>query len=118
MAFRLLLLLPFMLMSPVPPQTPGTPTADLDAFVSRKELGCVMHGNETTFRLFAPRAIAVRLVLFDAYDAPAGSEIPMVRDTDGVWEHTVPMPLTGKLYGYRVSGPQGPGEMFDDSIVV
>ncbi len=86
---------------------------------SRKELGCIIEGQKTIFRLFAPRATAVMLILFDRYDQEQGSEYLMNEDTtDGVWEYIAPGNLYGKFYGYKVSGPEGKGEMFDSSIVI
>lgn len=90
----------------------------LNTFKSAKELGCIVKQSGTTFRLFAPRATAVTLVLFDQYDDEQGEELTMVRDKDGVWEYISLGTLYGKFYGYRVSGPTGPGEMFDSTIIV
>jgi pullulanase len=92
--------------------------AAFEKFASRKELGCIIHDGRTTFRIFAPRATAVTLVLFSRYDDDKGEETPMVRDTDGVWEHTADRVLYGKFYGYRVSGPGGKGEMFSPGITI
>ena len=57
----------------------------LGALESEKELGCVVGEKETTFRIFAPRATAVTLVLFERHDAERGAEHDMRRDEDGVW---------------------------------
>ena len=87
--------------------------------ISRKELGCIIDGQMTIFRLFAPRAIDVKLVLFDRYDQELGYEYTMNEDTnDGVWEYVATGQLYGKFYGYKVTGPAGKGEMFDSSIVI
>ena len=85
---------------------------------SAKELGCVVGDNETIFRLFAPRATEVQLVLFDRHDQEQGKEIFMTRDADGVWEFDIPSILYGIYYGYRVRGPSGDGEMFNPAIVI
>ncbi|MBI3765423.1 MAG: pullulanase, partial [Ignavibacteriales bacterium] len=84
----------------------------------KKELGCIVHENRTTFRLFAPRAASVSMVLFDRYDQETGQEIPMTCDRDGVWEYLSPHVLYGKYYGYRVRGPSGKGEMFNSNIII
>jgi len=112
-----ILLLPVFIMLARTHSSAQTPSA-LDTLLSRKTLGCTVEENHTTFRLFAPRAIAVRLVLYSSALDDVGTETLMARDQDGVWEHTVPFVLTNKCYGYRVSGPEGPGEMFDPSIVI
>lgn len=91
----------------------------LDSIVSGKDLGCIIEGQRTIFRLFAPRATNVKLVLFDRYDQDRGNEYTMAYDSlDGVWEYGIAKSLYGTYYGYRVSGPAGPGEMFDSSVVI
>ena len=96
----------------------GAENKFFDSFYSEKELGCSAGKLHTTFRLFAPRATGVTLVLFDHYDDPAGPEHAMRRDEDGVWEHAIGQSLHGSYYGYRVNGPAGRGEMFDPHIVI
>ena len=85
---------------------------------SNKELGCTVKKDGTTFRLFAPRATQVCLVLFENFDDEKGEEIKMVRNSSGVWEYYSFGILYGKYYGYRIEGPKEPGEKFDSSIVV
>ncbi len=82
------------------------------------ELGCIVGENDTTFRLFAPRATAVTLALFDRPGAPPAREVPMERAHPGTWETTLPGRLAGRWYGYRVDGPRGPGEMFDPGVII
>ncbi len=82
------------------------------------ELGCIVGRKATTFRLFAPRAASVTLVLFVRFDDESGREIPMAPEPDGTWEHTAKENLTGLWYGYRISGPSEPGGMFDPSVLV
>jgi len=90
----------------------------LDQFYSTKKLGFNREGAQSTFRIFAPRATAVQLALFDRHDAETGREFPMQRDADGVWEFFSTENLTGKFYGYRVIGPRGSGEIFNDRLVI
>ena len=85
---------------------------------SDKELGCTVTSKGTTFRLFAPRATNVTLVIFENYDDTSGQEIPTVRDSSGVWEYLSLGMLYGKYYGYRIDGTAGPGEMFNPNIIV
>lgn len=75
---------------------------DLDSLFSSKPLGCSTGRTATTFRLFAPRATAVKVVLFDRADADTGAEYSMTIDADGVWEFEAPPGLYGKFYGYRL----------------
>lgn len=90
----------------------------LDSLYSDKSLGYQIHGGQITFRVFAPRAIWVRLILYRHYSDKEGMEYAMVRDKDGVWEFTTSLEWQNKYYGYRVWGPQGNGEMFDSTVVV
>ncbi len=90
----------------------------LNQFYSEKKLGCQREGQHFAFRLFAPRATAVKLALFERHDAETGREFPMQRDRDGVWEFFSGENLTKKFYGYRVSGPSGQDEFFDDRHLI
>ncbi len=92
--------------------------ASLDSLYSDKPLGCIVETGKTTFRVFAPRATEVKLVLFDKAEDETGKEILMKRDPDGVWEHTEPGELYGKFYGYKANGAPGKNEMWNPNIVV
>lgn len=89
----------------------------LNRYYSDKPLGFQVEEGRTTFRVFSPRAREVILVIF-CFDDERGEEFSMKRDPDGVWEYTHPQELWGRYYGYRVFGPQGPGEIFDSSLVI
>jgi pullulanase len=103
------------------------PDLELRAFVRRdplfrtvysaKPLGAVIvdDGGSTTFRLFSPRAHAVRLYLYHGKDdapAEAWRTVEMVKDDDGVWEATEPGDLHGTWYDFTVHGPDDPGNWF------
>ncbi len=94
------------------------PLDDFDSLYSSKELGCIASLNEAVFRLFAPRADSVKLVLFDTYEDEKGREELMTRDSEGVWEYFASGALHGSYYGYRVSGPTGQGEMFNPNVLI
>jgi pullulanase/glycogen debranching enzyme len=84
---------------------------------SDKPLGAVIaeDGSATTFRLFAPRADAVRLHLYrDRLDRPddARRVVEMEQDGDGVWEATERGDLHGTWYDFTVHGPPDPGNWF------
>jgi len=85
---------------------------------SKKGLGCFVEKNKTIFRLFAPRATEVILILFQKHEDEKGEELEMKRDAKKVWEYAYPKALTGTYYGYRVSGPAGAGEMFNPKILI
>ncbi len=84
---------------------------------SSKPLGAVVSegGRETTFRVFSPRATAVRLYLYRRKgDGPTEAFFltDMIRDPDGVWESTRPGDLKGTWYDFTVHGPADPGNWF------
>ncbi len=81
---------------------------------SDKPLGARVAAGETTFRLFAPRADSVRLVLYADRTGPATGRRSLVRDADGVWEWAEPADLDRTWYDYEVFGPDGPGSAFFD----
>lgn len=70
------------------------------------ELGALYSSGETTFRVFAPTALGVEVVL---YDEPTGTKgrtaHPMHPRGRGVWEATVAGDLEGRFYVYRLEGP-------------
>lgn len=84
---------------------------------SDKELGANVSddGAQTAFRVFAPRADAVRLYLYEDADAPpedAVSTLALTRDGAGVWEAVVAGDLHGVYYDFTVHGPPDPGNFF------
>jgi pullulanase/glycogen debranching enzyme len=84
---------------------------------SPKPLGAVVSddGTETAFRIFSPRAHAVRLYLYRGVDdAPdeALRVVEMAKDADGVWEATEAGDLHGTWYDFTVHGPPDPGNWF------
>lgn len=96
--------------------------AELDTFSSDKPLGCLLGERSTTFRLFAPRAKSVTLVLFKKYDDAEGRRIAMSKNADGTWEYTELKPsseLVGMYYAYQVAGGSGfRGEAFDSTAYI
>ena len=88
---------------------------------SDKELGATIHDGNTTFRIFAPRAEAVRLYLYDTADAApeaARQTLDMVRDAVGVWEAVVEGDQHGTYYDFTVHGPDDPGNFFYEAFPV
>jgi pullulanase len=100
------------------------PLPALDAVRSEAPLGADVDrtAGTTTFRLFAPRASSVELCLFESPAAGAVAAAPDVRamrnESGGTWALTLPGALHGARYGYRVDGPQGPGEGFNAGAVI
>jgi len=85
---------------------------------SDKPLGCNIENNKFVFRLFAPRATSVKLILFDSPFNETGHEYQMKKDKDGVWELSLEGNLYGKYYGYKVDGPGGNRETFNPDIII
>ncbi len=84
---------------------------------SSKPLGARVadDGSETSFRVFAPRARALRLHLYGegGRTAPDPNRVvALQRDGDGVWEVSLPGDLHGVWYDYTVHGPDDPGNAF------
>jgi len=90
---------------------------------SAKRLGAAVadDGTSTTFRIFSPRATAVRLFLYRGKDdAPEAAMrvLDMTRDDQGVWEATTPGDLHGTWYDFTVHGPDDPGNFFYETTPV
>jgi len=86
-------------------------------FRSSKRLGAFVRPDRssTLFRIFAPRANAVRLYLYleaEAVPSDALDTLEMSRDTNGVWEATAMGDLHGVWYDFTVHGPDDPGNWF------
>jgi pullulanase/glycogen debranching enzyme len=77
-------------------------------------LGAAVEGDETVFRVFAPRARRVRLKLQERLDRPEDAAcFPMQRLRDGVWELRLDRELHGWYYWYMVEGPANAFGHFD-----
>jgi pullulanase len=80
--------------------------SSLNNFSSSKPLGCLLGEKATTFRVFAPRATTVSIVLLKKYNDTKGREIAMHRNGDGTWEHVEherTSNLVGMYYAYRIT---------------
>ena len=65
------------------------------------ELGCLYDKNCSVFRVFAPSASAVDLVLYDRHDSPESASRAMEKEHGGVWSTRVEGDLAGRYYKYR-----------------
>ncbi len=85
------------------------------------ELGAICGPEYTTFRLFAPRARAVHLVLRTDSAEDEWQRHELLRRTEGspgdrcVWEIEVAGDRTGWLYHYEIDGPNDEFGMFDQT---
>ncbi|MEM7372516.1 MAG: alpha-amylase family glycosyl hydrolase [Bacteroidota bacterium] len=86
---------------------------------SDKELGANISedGQETTFRIFSPRARQVRLYLYkDSVGGKAYQEVDMKADEHGIWEASFPANLKGVYYDFTVHGYQEYGNHFFETV--
>ena len=74
----------------------------LDSYYSTKKLGAFIENGTTVFRLFAPQAFEVSLVVMKSVDEKNYKEYLMTKDADGVWEVVLSGELYGKFYGFKV----------------
>ncbi len=75
---------------------------ELDKFYSTKKLGSFVEKGKTHFRLFAPSAEKVTLVIFDELENNKGHEFEMIKDNNAVWETSIDGERYGLYYGYKV----------------
>lgn len=66
--------------------------------------GAFVNGKQTTFKLYAPKADKVFLVLFDNYKDETGIELIMEKNAKGEWFLSTDKANYGSLYGYRLEG--------------
>ena len=92
---------------------------DCDEFVQNytydgNDLGAVIHGNDTTFKVWAPTASKVVLNLFTAgNDCNAYETVEMTLGDRGVWQHTQKNCGHGTYYTYTVTTSAGTQETTD-----
>jgi len=78
-------------------------------------LGAMVGDGETCFRLFAPRASEVKLLVADDPKMQKNLEARLLAQREnGVWEFCWPAELTGKFYLYRLDGPRQSGHSHFD----
>jgi pullulanase/glycogen debranching enzyme len=81
---------------------------------SHVPLGAVVGDDETTFRLFAPRAREVFLHVTDKLkQVEAAASYAMDRRSDGAWEARLDGNLDGWYYWYTLDGPRNCYGLFD-----
>jgi len=76
--------------------------------------GAFVQNGETVFRLYAPKAEKVYLVIFEKYDDLIGKELLMTKEGED-WSLSVKDIGYGTLYGYRLEGNY-PGN--DPNVIV
>lgn len=74
-------------------------------FDAQSQLGALYEPTQTVFRVFAPTARQVNLIIADEPQGDAGLiEPPMSPTRKGIWQIEVPGDLQGKYYAYKLSG--------------
>lgn len=80
-------------------------------------LGSILRPGGANFSVYANKASAVELLLFEQVDDDEPTKIielePVINCTFHYWHVYVPNVQAGQLYGYRVYGPERPGLSFD-----
>ncbi len=95
---------PFMIQVETVGETEMIADGIFNQFVSNKQLGCSVEGEETVFRLFAPQAERVQLVRFERWQDKSGPLYDLAKDADGVWDLRLPGNFEGQYYVYRLNG--------------
>jgi pullulanase len=99
-------------------ELPLLPDGVLDPIRTDAPLGCTVTDAGWTFRLFAPRAQGVDLLLFRRCDDDEHLLFAMTPSGDGAWHATFPPRPGYALYAFQVDGPRGPAEAFDRSRII
>lgn len=83
---------------------PDPQTINFDSF----PLGYSFTEQGVVFRLFAPKADHVQLIVFDSYEHLTGEAFDMLKDANGIWNTLLPKDnLEGKWYAYSLQAANG-----------
>jgi pullulanase len=77
---------------------------DSPEFYSDSRMGAVYSPAETVFRVFAPTATVVTVLLYDLPEGGTADPRPMQYAGSGIWEVTVPGDLVGRYYTLIAQG--------------
>jgi pullulanase/glycogen debranching enzyme len=81
--------------------------------------GALVEGGQTVFRLFAPRASAVTVRLYEEPKGLATELVELKHLEDGCWEGSVPRNLHGYFYHFLVAGENIHGSrLFDPAVPI
>ena len=82
----------------------SSPALDLNAYVyPNDDLGVTYSPQQSIFKLWAPTAKVVSILLYNDPNTDMFLTIPMTRDSDGIWSATVRGDLDGKYYLYEIA---------------
>lgn len=76
--------------------------SDLDTY----PLGCTTEAGTTVFRLFAPKASAVAVHIYDSFENEKGITIPLEKNDSGIWETLIQDTFHDHWYDYAIEGPE------------
>ncbi len=68
-------------------------------------LGCTTEDDKTVFRLFAPKATLVKVIIYKEYEDETGIEIPLEQNQEGIWETLIQDVFYEQWYAYKIDGP-------------
>ena len=80
-------------------------------------LGFFYDGNYSNFRIYAPRAELVELLLFETHTKDCPQTYSMIPSEDGTWSFSCSGNLSGKYYQFFVSKHDRQGELFGQEII-
>ncbi len=69
-------------------------------------LGYSVDEGETTFRLFAPRATLVELIIYEKFEDHEGRSFPLEKNEHGIWQTLIPDTFYGQWFAYKLEGRQ------------
>ncbi len=68
-------------------------------------LGCTTQNGKTIFRVFAHKAESVTLIIYSKYEHKTGTEFPLEKNEEGIWETIIQNEFYGLWYAYKINGP-------------
>jgi pullulanase len=77
---------------------------DSTAYISDEPMGAIASPQETLFRVFAPTASKVAVLLYDQSEGGNPRVVEMVLAEKGLWEISLPEDLSGAYYTLRAEG--------------
>lgn len=81
----------------------GSPAPDFSTYAyPHDDLGVTYSPQQSSFKLWAPTAKTVSIILFDNATTEISRSIPMLSDADGIWSAIIREDLDGKYYLYDI----------------
>lgn len=80
----------------------GCTISDLNTY----PMGCTTEADTTVFRLFAPKADSVSVIIYESYEDDSGIIIPLEKTEEGIWETIIQDTFYERWYAYDIKGPE------------